>query len=114
MRMERLTTKSQEALRTAMDRAARAGNPELVPEHLLGAILEQKDGVGGPLVDRAGVAPAVLKKDLDQRLETLPKVTGGAEPTLGRRVKSGQMTPLKMCMRSAASRMSAAGRFWIR
>jgi ATP-dependent Clp protease ATP-binding subunit ClpB len=86
MRMDRLTTKSQEALRSAMDRAARSGNPELVPEHLLGAILEQKDGVGSPLVERAGVAPAVLKKDLDQRLETLPKVTGGAEPSLGRRV----------------------------
>ena len=85
MRMDRLTTKSQEALRSAMDRAARAGNPELVPEHLLAAILEQKDGVGGPLVERAGVPPGVLRKDLEQRLETLPKVSGGAEPSLGRR-----------------------------
>ena len=46
MRMDRLTTKSQEALRAAVDLATKRGNPELIPEHLLIAILEQDGGVG--------------------------------------------------------------------
>ncbi len=85
MRMDRLTTKSQEAVRAALDRAVRAGNPELVPEHLIVAILEQRDGVGGPLVERAGAAVGAVRRDLEQRLESLPKVTGGSEPNIGRR-----------------------------
>jgi ATP-dependent Clp protease ATP-binding subunit ClpB len=88
MRMDRLTTKSQEALRAAFDRAVRLGNPELVPEHLLAAILEQKDSVGAPLVERVGAAPGAVRRDLEQRIEQLPKVSGGAEPGLGRRANA--------------------------
>jgi ATP-dependent Clp protease ATP-binding subunit ClpB len=83
--MDQLTTKSQEAMRAALDRAGRSGNPELTPEHILAAVIEQKDGVGAPLVERAGAAAGAVRRDLEQRLESLPKVTGGAEPTLGRR-----------------------------
>ncbi|HVU02081.1 MAG TPA: ATP-dependent chaperone ClpB [Polyangiaceae bacterium] len=88
MRMDRLTTKSQEAVRSAVDRAVRNGNPELVPEHVLVAVLEQRDGVGGPLVERAGAAPGAVRKDLEQKLESLPRVSGGAEPSLGRRANA--------------------------
>ncbi|HEX4474167.1 MAG TPA: ATP-dependent chaperone ClpB [Polyangiaceae bacterium] len=83
--MDRLTTKSQEAVRAGLDRAVRAGNPELVPEHVIVAILEQRDGVGAPLVERAGAAVGAVRRDLEQRLEALPKVTGGSEPNIGRR-----------------------------
>jgi len=85
MRMDKLTTKSQEAVRAAVERASRAGNPELVPEHLLVSIIEQKDGIGAPLIDRAGAPHGAVRRDLEARLEGLPKVTGGAEPGLGRR-----------------------------
>ncbi|MBM4363491.1 MAG: AAA family ATPase, partial [Deltaproteobacteria bacterium] len=85
MRPDRLTNKSQEAVRAAVDRASRAGHPELVPEHLLVAILEQQGGVGAALVERAGAQPGALRRELESRLEGLPKVSGGAEPGLGRR-----------------------------
>jgi ATP-dependent Clp protease ATP-binding subunit ClpB len=85
MRMDRLTTKSQEALRAAVDGAGKRGNPEVIPEHLLVAILEQEGGVGAPLVERAGVQTKALVRDLSQRIEGLPKVSGGAEPSFGRR-----------------------------
>ncbi|HEX4339377.1 MAG TPA: ATP-dependent chaperone ClpB [Polyangiaceae bacterium] len=88
MKMDRLTTKSQEAIRAAVDRASRNGNPELTPEHVLVAVLEQRDSIGGPLVERAGASPAAVRKELEQRLESLPRVTGGAEPTLGRRANA--------------------------
>ena len=85
MRLDRMTTKSQEAIRDAFDRASRAGNPEIVPEHMLAAILAQADGIGVPLVQKAGGDSRVLTQAIAGKLAELPKVSGGAEPTLGRR-----------------------------
>ncbi len=85
MRMDRLTSKSQEALQSAAANASRRGNPELIPEHLLVAVLEQDGGVGAALARRAGADPAALAKELSSRIEGLPKVSGGAEPSFSRR-----------------------------
>ena len=54
MRPDRMTTKSREAFQEALGRASRAGNPELQPEHLLAAMLEQDGGVAAPLLQKAG------------------------------------------------------------
>ncbi len=89
MRAEQLTTKSQEALRVASAAAARRGNPELLPEHLLLAILTQEGGVGQPLLERAGADVRALEQELQAKVEGLPRVSGGAEPSPGRR-----LTPL--------------------
>ena len=57
MRPDRLTTKSQEALREGVDLASRKGNPELLPEHVLLAMLAQDGGVAGdrPAVGLLGI-----------------------------------------------------------
>jgi ATP-dependent Clp protease ATP-binding subunit ClpB len=80
-----MTIKSQEALRAALDIASRRGNPELVPEHLLLAALTQEGGVAAPVVQKAGASAEALAKAFEERLEGLPKVTGGAEPSLSSR-----------------------------
>ncbi len=85
MRMDRLTTKSQEALRSAVDSAIRRGNPEVIPEHILVAVLTQNEGVGGPLVEKAGANAAKLTEALEERVNGLPQVSGGGEPNFGRR-----------------------------
>ena len=85
MKFERMTTKSQEAIRDAFDRASRAGNPEVVPEHMLLAIVDQEDGVGAPLLVKTGANLAIIKKGFVDKLGELPKVSGGAEPSLSRR-----------------------------
>ncbi len=85
MRIERMTTKAQEALRAAVDFASRRGHPELYPEHLVRAVVEQEDGIGGPLVQKAGAEPAALVRLLDAKIESYPRVSGGAEPGLSRR-----------------------------
>ena len=85
MRPDRMTTKSQEAFRDALGLASRRGNPELVPEHLVRAMLEQEGGVAVPLIQKAGGDAAALERRLDNHLEGLPRVTGGAEPRLSRR-----------------------------
>ena len=85
MRPDRLTTKSQEAVREGIELASRRGNPELTPDHLVRAMLEQDGGVALPLFQKAGGDPARLEKLLDERIEKLPRVSGGAEPGLSRR-----------------------------
>jgi ATP-dependent Clp protease ATP-binding subunit ClpB len=80
-----MTTKSQEAFREALDISARNGNPELLPEHLLRAMLEQEDGVARPLLQKAGADLAALEAAVEKRIQGFPKVSGGAEPGLGRR-----------------------------
>jgi ATP-dependent Clp protease ATP-binding subunit ClpB len=85
MRLDRLTTKSEEAVRDALARASRAGNPEILPEHLLLAILEQPEGVGAPLVQKTGANVRGLIDALKTKLAELPKVSGGSDATLSRR-----------------------------
>ena len=85
MRPDRLTTKSQEAVRSAIDVASRRGNPELQPEHMLLAMLEQDGGVATPLVQKAGGDPSALEAQVKGRVESFPRVSGGAEPGLSRR-----------------------------
>jgi len=84
--MDRLTTKSQEALRDAIENCVRQGNPELVPEHLLLSLLNQQQGILPAIVERAGAQPDRLAQDLKQNLDKLPKVSGGAEPRFSSRM----------------------------
>ncbi len=85
MQMDRFTSKSQEAMRLAADDAMRRGNPEVIPEHLLVAVVEQEGGVGRPLVERVGASVEALVEDLKARIKALPQVSGGAQPGLSRR-----------------------------
>jgi len=86
MRPEKMTTKSQEAFRDAVERASRRGNPELYPEHVLAAAFDQDGGVATPLVQKAGGDVAAIQKGLAARIEGFPRVSGGAEPGLSRRL----------------------------
>ncbi|MCC6553186.1 MAG: ATP-dependent chaperone ClpB [Polyangiaceae bacterium] len=85
MRIDRMTTKAQEAVRAAVDLASRRGNPELYPEHLVRAIVDQDGGVGGPLLQKAGADPANFLRVIDAKIDAYPRVSGGAEPGLSRR-----------------------------
>jgi ATP-dependent Clp protease ATP-binding subunit ClpB len=85
MRPDRMTTKSREAFQEAIGRASRGGNPELQPEHLLAAMLDQEGGVAAPVLQKAGVDIAALRTAVTQRLAAYPHVTGGAEPGMSRR-----------------------------
>ncbi|MCL2776909.1 MAG: ATP-dependent chaperone ClpB [Polyangiaceae bacterium] len=86
MRPDRMTTKSQEALREAINLASRRGNPELVPEHFVLAMLTQDDGIALPLFQKAGGDSPLLERHAKEYVEKLPRVTGGAEPGLSRRM----------------------------
>ncbi|MBH0778884.1 Clp protease N-terminal domain-containing protein, partial [Nocardia bovistercoris] len=55
--MNAFTTKTQAALTSAVQAASVAGNPEVRPAHLLVALLDQTDGVAGPLLEAVGTDP---------------------------------------------------------
>ena len=72
MRPERMTTKSREAFQEAAERASRFGNPELQPEHLLAAMLEQDGGVAAPLLQKAGADVSALRDAVGAQGRGLP------------------------------------------
>src|SRR5262245_56121600 len=82
MRFDKLTTRSQEALGEAESRASRAGHPEVRPEHLLLALLEQKEGAVPAVLEVAKVDVGRLRAAIDARLARLPKVSGARQLVL--------------------------------
>jgi len=85
MRIEKFTTKFQQALADAQSLANGNDQQLIEPQHLLLALLQQDDGGTSSLLGRAGVNVAGLKRDLEQALIRLPKVEGhGGDVSIGR------------------------------
>ena len=79
LRLDKLTVKAQEALQVAQEMAARSGQQQIEPLHLLWALTAQGDGVVPPLLEKLGVSPTTLGSEIEKQIERLPKVTGGSE-----------------------------------
>jgi ATP-dependent Clp protease ATP-binding subunit ClpB len=103
MDADKLTTKSQEALSTAVRRAAADGHPQVEPVHLLLALLAQADGTTVPVLDAAGAAPGIVKSRADELLARLPKAYGSttAAPSVSRAVAA--------CLETAAREAERMG-----
>ncbi len=80
----RFTLKTQEAVGEATELARAASNPEVVPDHLLSALLGQPEGLALPLLARAGVDVTHLRNAVAERLAALPKAYGGAPVAMSR------------------------------
>jgi len=76
MDLERLTSRSKEALRSALTLARDRNHPEAASPHLLRALLDQPDGLTMPLLQRAGANPADVRRRLDGVLDALPAAYG--------------------------------------
>src|SRR5438132_2871758 len=85
MRLDKLTTKFQQALSDAQSLALGNDNGFIEPQHLLAALLQQEDGGSASLLARAGVNVAALKSSLTKAIGRLPKVEGqGGEISISR------------------------------
>jgi ATP-dependent Clp protease ATP-binding subunit ClpB len=78
MNLNRLTERSQEALREAQSLATRAGNQGVDVEHLVLALLAAGEGITAPLLQGAGANVDALRARVQQEVERLPKVSGPA------------------------------------
>jgi ATP-dependent Clp protease ATP-binding subunit ClpB len=82
IRWDKFTVKAQEAVQRAKELASEHGNPELLPIHLLAALLEDKEGIVPPVLEKIGIGPQAVLSELYRELEKLPKVSGqAAQPT---------------------------------
>jgi ATP-dependent Clp protease ATP-binding subunit ClpB len=82
MNFDKLTIKSGEAVAGAQELARRAGNPELTPDHLTIALLDQE--LPRTLVQRSGSNAETLRAEAESRLAQQPSVSGGAaQPQAG-------------------------------
>ena len=70
------TTKTQQAISSAVQAATVAGNPDVGPVHLLGALLAQADGLTAPLLSAVGAEPEKVRTELAQLSHGLPSATG--------------------------------------
>ncbi len=84
--MDRYTLKAQEAVQEGQTLARRAGHPAFEPEHLLKALLEQQDGVVGPILQKIGADARLVNQRVDEALSKLPRVEGGEGATLSQRL----------------------------
>ncbi len=80
----RWTIKSQEAFAAASELARTQNHAEITPEHLLAALLAQPEGLAVPILGRAGVEPTALAHQIDERLSSMAKAYGSAQPSMSR------------------------------
>jgi ATP-dependent Clp protease ATP-binding subunit ClpB len=78
MRFDQLTIKAQEAVQEAQSDARARGNAELTTDHLLLALLRQDEGVVVPILQKLGVDPSALAREVEADLDARPKVTGAS------------------------------------
>jgi ATP-dependent Clp protease ATP-binding subunit ClpB len=89
IRWDKFTVKAQEAVQRASEIASEHGNPELQPIHLLAALLEDKEGIVPPVLEKIGIGPQAVLNDVYSQIERLPKVSGQAsQPTLSNEANS--------------------------
>jgi ATP-dependent Clp protease ATP-binding subunit ClpB len=87
IRWDKFTVKAQEAVQRASELASEHGNPELLPVHLLAALVEDKEGIVTPVLEKIGIGPQGVLNDIYAQIEKLPKVSGAAaQPTMSSQV----------------------------
>jgi ATP-dependent Clp protease ATP-binding subunit ClpB len=73
---DKFTVKAQEAVQRANELASEHGNPELMPIHLLAALVEDREGIVAPVLEKIGIGPQAVLSDIYKEIEKLPKVSG--------------------------------------
>ena len=89
IRWDKFTVKAQEAVQRANELASEHGNSELVPLHLLAALVEDREGIVAPVLEKIGIGPQAVLSDVYKEIEKLPKVSGSGgaqQPTMSSQV----------------------------
>jgi ATP-dependent Clp protease ATP-binding subunit ClpB len=79
IRWDKFTVKAQEAVQRAGEIASEHGNPELLPVHVLAALVEDKEGIIAPILEKLGSGPQALLQETYSAIDRLPKVSGSAQ-----------------------------------
>jgi ATP-dependent Clp protease ATP-binding subunit ClpB len=88
MNINKYTEKAREAVAAAIELAREHNNPQLEPEHLLVALIEQREGIIPDLVRKMNADPAHVGRAARELLARLPSAYGGSEPGLSPRLNA--------------------------
>ncbi len=91
IRWDKFTIKAQEAIQAANELASQHGNPELLPVHLLAALLEDREGIVVPVLDRIGADSPAILADARRQIEGLPKISGGGATQASLSAEAGRV-----------------------
>ena len=76
MRFDKFTLKAQEVIQNSQEIASQRGHQQIEPEHLLYALLEQREGIVPPLLGKIGVKEDAILHEVNEALNQLPAVSG--------------------------------------
>jgi len=77
MRIDKFTTKLQEALQDAISFATESGHQQVEPEHLIYTCLRQEEGIFVAVLDKLGIPSNKMIKAIEEDLKKRPQVSGG-------------------------------------
>ena len=78
MRFDKFTIKSQELIQNAQSLASRLNNQQIEPEHLLAAMLDERDGIAVAMLRKLGASPGEIAQQVKAAVDRLPKISGSA------------------------------------
>jgi ATP-dependent Clp protease ATP-binding subunit ClpB len=81
MRADRLTIKAQEALQASQELCVQRSHPEVTPEHLLYALVDQEGGLVPSLLEKMGVNPGLVLPAVEDALAKIPRTYGTGQAT---------------------------------
>jgi ATP-dependent Clp protease ATP-binding subunit ClpB len=87
MNINKYTEKAQEAVLGAQQLADREGHSEILPEHLLVTLIEQREGIVPSIVQKIGADPAAVARAVRGELGRLPRAHGGSQVALSPRLR---------------------------
>ncbi|MFW5636733.1 MAG: ATP-dependent chaperone ClpB [Thermodesulfobacteriota bacterium] len=87
MRFDKFTIKSQELIQNAQNLASEHHNQQIEPEHLLGAMLGEQEGIVRSMLRKLGVSPNAVVQEAAVAVDRLPKVSGVSDVYLSGRTK---------------------------
>ena len=87
MNWEKLTIKAQEAVSEAQKKAESLGHQAIENEHLLHALVAQKEGIILPILEKLGAKPDAILKEIDKTLQKMPHVEGMTQSYISPQLK---------------------------
>ncbi|GHO94636.1 chaperone protein ClpB [Reticulibacter mediterranei] len=87
MNIEHFTEKAREAISEAAQQARQRNHSQIEVEHLLAALLAQKEGVVEQVIAKAGGDLGAAQRIINDELERMPQVYGGNEPGISPRLR---------------------------
>ena len=79
-RFDKFTVRAREAVQAAQTLADQHDHQAIEPEHLLLALIQQQEGVVGPLLAKLGAPADQLRRAMETELGKMPTVRGAGGP----------------------------------